>query len=385
MNRRRCIFLFNHDAAHQTAHSAGIMAVLARQYPFIEVVAAVGSAAIENHVRSLVRDTDANLVTFVDLSLPRRTDRLLSPPNAIFPAKRLARLRRAEGLISSADLLVSTERTCLVVKKRLKEKGAPCPDFVFVPHGAGDRGVTYHPSLADFDYHLVGGQKVKDEMIAHGVARPDNCHVIGYPKFDVSMREPVRLFENDRPTILYNPHFEPRLSSWYDFGPDLLSALARQDRFNVIFAPHVMLWRKRWHISPEFKVMRRRPDIPSRLPDCEHVLIDTGSPALFDMTYTASADIYIGDVSSQVYEFLRTPKPCIFIDAAGDGPQTYPFWANGPVAGSVAEVLAALDHVDELTERYRGGQERLFAYTIDIDPQRTASQRGAETIAKLLS
>lgn len=384
MTRRRCIFLFNHDAAHQTAHSAGIMAVLAREYPSVEVVAAVGNASIESHVRSLVPDADADLITFVDLSLPRWTDRLLSLPNTLYPARRLARLRRAEELIASADLLVSTERTCLMVKKRLNEKGGRCPEFVFVPHGAGDRGVTYHPSLAEFDHHLVGGQKVKDEMIAHGVARPDNCHVIGYPKFDVSTSEPVKLFDNDRSTILYNPHFEPRLSSWYDFGPDLLSALAKQDRFNVIFAPHVMLWRKRWHISPEFRVMRRRPDIPSEVRECEHLLIDTGSPALFDMTYTTSADIYIGDVSSQVYEFLRTPKPCVFIDAAGDGPQTYPFWANGPVAGSVAEVLAALDNVDELAERFRAIQKRLFAYTIDSDPSRTASQRGADMIAKIL-
>src|SRR3546814_20802213 len=31
------------------------------------------------------------------------------------------------------------------------------------------------------------------------------------------------------------------------------------------------------------------------------------------MTYTRSADIYVGDVSSQVYEFIYEPRPCVFI------------------------------------------------------------------------
>ena len=32
------------------------------------------------------------------------------------------------------------------------------------------------------------------------------------------------------------------------------------------------------------------------------------------MTYTEAALVYIGDASSQVYEFLRRPRPCIFLN-----------------------------------------------------------------------
>src|SRR3546814_20932877 len=32
------------------------------------------------------------------------------------------------------------------------------------------------------------------------------------------------------------------------------------------------------------------------------------------MSYTNSADIYLGDISSQVYEFIRQPKPCLFFN-----------------------------------------------------------------------
>ncbi len=33
------------------------------------------------------------------------------------------------------------------------------------------------------------------------------------------------------------------------------------------------------------------------------------------MSYTTAADIYLGDVSSQVYEFLYEPRPCLFLNS----------------------------------------------------------------------
>ena len=382
--RKRVLFLFNHDAAHQAAHIAGIMARLALDHPGLEAIAATGNPAIEAQVRKLVSREAAGAITFADLSLPAVYEALLTAPNAILPAKRLARLRTNEALFASVDMLVSTERTCLRVKERL---GANAPLFVYVPHGSGDRNVAYHPELSRFDYHLLSGQKLVDEMVAHGIVREDQCRIIGYAKFDTVAEDAgANLFAGDKPTILYNPHFDPLLSSWYDMGPQLLETLAGLgDRFNVVFAPHVMLWRKKLHISPEYRIARRRPDIPAGIAGQENVLIDTASPALFDMTYTTGADIYIGDVSSQVYEFLRHPKPCIFIDAAGDGKDAYPFWANGPVVRSVGEVVSALDDWEKLGSDYRARQLELFRYTIDHDPARSASRRGAQAIAEILA
>ena len=384
--RKRVLFLFNHDAAHQVAHVAGIMAELAVTRPDIETIAAVGTPAIEKQLRAIVSPEAARALTWEDLSLSRLAEAVLTLPNAILPAKRLARLRDNESLFASVDMLVSPERTCLAVKDRLSG-GGKCPKFVFVPHGAGDRSVSYHPALSGFDYHLVSGAKVRDEMVAHEIAQPEDVRIIGYAKFDAfPERSGKRLFDNDLPTILYNPHFDPHLSSWYDHGPELLSALAAMgDRFNLIFAPHVMLWRKHLHISPEYKVARFRPDLPEGIAGRPNVIVDTASPALFDMTYTTAADIYLGDVSSQVYEFLRRPKPCIFIDAAGDGVEAYPFWKNGPVVEDTAGVIAALDDWEKLGRAYRETQERLFSYTIDHDPKRSASVRGAEAIAELLA
>ena len=382
--RRRVLFLFNHDAAHQAAHIAGIMGELALRYADIETIAATGNPAIEAQVRKLVSEEAAAKLTWADMSLPKGLEAMLALPNRLFPAKRLARLRTNEDLFASVDLLVSTERTCLRVKDRLGDRA---PLFVYVPHGSGDRNVAYHPDLARFDYHLLSGKKLVDEMVAHNILREDQCRIIGYAKFD-TVREGAgkNLFPNEKPVILYNPHFDPRLSSWYEHGPQLLEALAAlEDSFNIVFAPHVMLWRKKLHISPEYRMAKQRPEIPESVIGRQNVLIDTDSPALFDMTYTSGADIYIGDVSSQVYEFLRQPKPCIFIDAAHDGDDAYPFWSNGPVVRSVDEVIAAVTDWKGLAERYRAEQERLFRYTIDHDPTRPASLRGAEAIAEILA
>ena len=54
-----------------------------------------------------------------------------------------------------------------------------------------------------------------------------------------------------------------------------------------------------------------------------------GSVRSIDMTYTDQASVYIGDVSSQVYEFLRRPRPCIFLNfdrTAWQGDENFAHW-----------------------------------------------------------
>lgn len=65
------------------------------------------------------------------------------------------------------------------------------------------------------------------------------------------------------------------------------------------------------------------------------ILIDLGSKRLLDMSYTSGADIYLGDVSSQVYEFLDTPRPCASHAhaVAWQEDANYLFWTLGEVAG----------------------------------------------------
>ncbi|MFV0645022.1 MAG: hypothetical protein ACK5NN_11080 [Sphingomonadaceae bacterium] len=391
----RAVFLFNHDAGHQVAHLAGIAAATARLYPEIKTVIAYASPSIRSRLDALISQEDAALIQWETLPLPRWARAAARLFDRILPASRLLRLRMNLPVFATANMVISTERTCLRVKKHLPARQTPL--FAKVPHGAGDRSVAYHPDYKLFDYSFVAGQKVVDQLTAHGVER-EKLIIIGYPKFEeVDLASRPDFFGNGRPTFVYNPHFDPHLSSWYDAGPDLLRWFASKagQNMNCIFAPHVMLFRKELHVSPEYRIARRRPDIPKEALSASNILIDLDSPRLFDMSYTLGSDGYIGDVSSQIYEFLVRTRPVFFIDGrpvtgknatAGrneSDDQWHLFWKAGPVVHSAAELVNMLPDFQSIGTSYRPAQEEIFSYTIDMG-DRPASERAAQAIAQLI-
>jgi hypothetical protein len=158
-----------------------------------------------------------------------------------------------------------------------------------------------------FDFLLLPGLKYVDRLKASGYLMPDRYAVTGWPKFEVvRAMHPTRpkLFNDDKPVVVYNPHFDERISSWGKMGLKILDFFAGSKDFNLIFAPHLVLFRRRW---------RHGASLPSRYRKIPNILIDTGSEASSDMTYMLGADIYMGDVSSQIYEFLLEPRSCIFL------------------------------------------------------------------------
>lgn len=380
----RVAFLFNHDAAHQVAHVAGIARELSAE-PGFEISALVSNPRLEAVAREIIGPDAASRIEwrpFLPLSPARHAAPAL---DRLLPFSRLRALQDHLDYFRTVDILVVTERTSLLVKRRL---GAASPRFVYIPHGAGDRNVTYHPQLAQMDLFLVSGRKYVDMASAAGLIHAGNQGaIIGYPKFDATLTgpHPARLFANDNPTFLYNPHFDPHLSSYYRFGEALFGwFLEHSDRYNLVFAPHVMLFRKHVHYSLEHQNLAFRRDVARAYRDAPNILVDTGSDRLFDMTYILSADAYIGDVSSQVYEFLARPRPCFFLDSHGAPPigsdDKYLLWRAGPVATSVAELGALLPRWREIGADYAAAQQEMFAYTFDVDP-RPASARGAAAIA----
>jgi hypothetical protein len=381
----KILFLYNHDAGHQVAHSIGIAAALAVQFPDIETTVAYGSDMIRSEIEGHLSDEQKSKLRWLDLALGGIANTLFAPLNRLFPARRLGRLIAGAPRLRRFDMIVSTERTCLMLKRRWGENG---PQFVYIPHGSGDRNVAYHPALKDFDLMLLSGQKLVDQMVAHNIVPASKCRIIGYPKFDALIgKAPEKFFDNDNPVFLYNPHFDPVMSSWYDHGNSIVEWFyERADHYNLIFAPHVMLFFKKMHLSPEYKKGRIRPDIDPRFINAPNIRIDLDSPRLFDMSYTLSADAYIGDVSSQIYEFLIRPRACFFIDTHGGedagGNPAYEFWRNGPVAHIMDDLYPMLEQFEDIGTRYRADQVRLMDYTISIDPDCSAAMRGAYALAQ---
>lgn len=376
-------FLFNHEGAHQVAHALPIAAAIADMAPQVQVRIFVAPGAAEDEVRRQWHPRDpAAIVPLLAAGAAARAITRLSG-NAL-PAERLSMLRANLDRFAALDALVVPEKTSLLLKTRL---GLTDLKLIHTRHGAGDRAIGFDRASAGFDYVLLSGQKVRDRLTQAGTMARDGSAIVGYPKFDTVRGRPrPRLFDNDRPTVVYNPHPSPALSSWYAMGAEVLDWFAAQDRFNLVFAPHLMLFRRRTTIGLNPPSIARVGTIAPHIAALPHIRIDTGSAASVDMTYTDGADIYLGDASSQIYEFLKTPRPAIFLNPRGlawEGDPDFAHWRAGPVVGDVAAMAAALDDAVRAPDAWRAEQERLFAYTFDLTDEPSAVRAARAILAYL--
>lgn len=379
----RCGFLFNHDQLHQLAHSAPIAFEMLRRQDGPEVRLFVTSQAQHEALQRVADKCGLQPGNIYQLRLPLLL-RLLQPLlDPLMPFSRVMMLLCNRAAFRDLDLLVVPEKTSLLLRSRF---GLKHLKFVHTRHGAGDREVGFDKASGEFDLVLMSGQKIRDRLIGAGLLKDGGHAVIGYPKFDLhAAADPVvrpKLFDNDRPTVLYNPHCSPRLSSWYGDGLAVLEAFYRSDRYNLIVAPHVMLFAKRVQVSLDRWRLDAPGEIPARYRDCPHMLIDTGSARSCDMSYTEAADLYLGDASSQVYEFLHRPRPCVFLNTqcvAWRDDDNFRHWNAGPVLDNVDHLEDAIDDAFASHEHYVDTQRALFDYSFDLR-ETPSSVRGAEAI-----
>ena len=283
---------------------------------------------------------------------------------------RLPNLLLSLSLVKQSGAILTPERTSTILKKLL---GKRCPKLFHILHGAGDRAKGYEDRIRLFDHVFVAGQKDRDAFIEYGLATAKTCHVIGYCKFDVLPASAPRFFENDHPVVLYNPHFDQGLSSWMKFGPRLVEAFGAMPEFNFIIAPHLRLRGAGRRLFDRLAAASRAPNLR----------FDGGSVHSVNMDYTRAADVYAGDVSSQVYEFLQTPKPCVFLNAHGVSWQDSPFyrhWKFGEVAGTPEEALSMIRSAPSRHERFSSVQAAGFAAAIAPADPSPSAQAGALVI-----
>jgi hypothetical protein len=372
-------FLFNHYAPHQVPHAVPYAFELSRQRPDWEVLLACSTTAEERvagRIRTLYPGERTRTVRLRASALVRLTD----------PFKSSRKFRRKKGVLANnldffcrLDALVAPERHSSMLRDRF---GLDRLALVHTRHGAGDRNRGFDERTGTFDLTLLAGQKILDRLLAAGRLAATASAVVGYPKFEVVrslVPERPRLFANSNPVFVYNPHFEQELSSWPGMGRLVLDLFARRRDWNLIFAPHVVLF-KRWRRHGGRLLWRHRL--------APNILVDTGSDRSVDMTYTRAADVYIGDVSSQVYEFLAEPRPCVFLNAhrvAWRGDPAYLHWTLGDVVEDAGGALeAVLGRAGAVHAGYLERQRAAFAYTFHVEPRSTAAERGATAIARFL-
>ena len=303
----------------------------------------------------------------------------------LVPATKLLLYRDNLDFFRSFDAVVVSEKTSLLLKTRY---GLGNLKLIHTRHGAGDRAIGFNKESAGFDLVLVSGPKIRDRLIADAGLALEQIALVGYPKFDLCAdnRFSDRFPAPERPTVIYNPHPSPKLSSWFKHGAAVLNAFRGQDRYNLIFAPHVMLFERKWVVTVDPPSLARvTPPGPEYARE-PRIHIDTGSAASSDMSYTNRADIYLGDVSSQVYEFLRAPRPCVFLNSHGvdwQGDPNYLHWQAGPVLANADGLLAQIDAAIASHPGYAPAQEKLIDATFSLS-DRPSAERATDAITDFL-
>lgn len=338
--------------AHQYLHWLPAALRLASR-PDVRVTVLVSSRAGHDFIKSYDPEGRLSIEQLWAPSL--RTHGLFTPP------LRASTLLLNAKKISRYPTIVTTE----VTSSLLRQLPGFNSTMIHLKHGAGDREGSYNPKHAGFDLTLVNGPKDKQRLVERGLGRADNVRVVGYGKFEIVRTPSEPLFPDNRPIVFYNSHFDRKLGTWTRHGREIVRALETIPGWNFVVAPHVKT--------------RGGRTIRS---DAPNVIVDRGSVRSIDMTYTQAAAVYIGDISSQVYEFVRTPRPCIFlnldrVDWRSD--PAYSHWKLGQVIESVDELPVALGRAMELQPQFEPAQRQMFAASIDARDG-AASERQAQAI-----
>jgi hypothetical protein len=378
-------FLFNHDQVHQVAHSLPIAQALARGDRDLEIVVATTNRRLTAEVVRLGGGQIGHGVGLVELGLTKRSSRLLAATTeAVLPATKLLIYSDNLDFFRSLDILVVAEKTSLILKTRY---GLSDLKIVHTRHGAGDRAIGFDKASASFDHVLVSGRKIRDRLVRETGVAPEKISIVGYPKFDLLQARNTThpLLDDGRPVVLYNPHVSPHLSSWYEDGRRVLDWFVEHDDHHLIFAPHVMLFERPFVATIDKLRLDRAGRIEERYLRAPNIHIDLGSRASTTMAYTQRADLYLGDVSSQVYEFLLKPRPCVFLNshrALWQGDANFAHWRAGPVIDEVDALGAALARSRQDHEAvWKPIQQAMFDESFDLTDEPSA-ERAARAVAR---
>ncbi|ENS5357169.1 hypothetical protein ACE1OI_003438 [Vibrio cholerae] len=150
---------------------------------------------------------------------------------------------------------------------------------------------------------------------------------------EFSKREKSTLFNNGNLTAIYNPHFNVMAGgeSWKELGIELLSWFSKRSELNLIFAPHPRL--KDYFNLNTVDKFRAFPNI----------YIDLETKNLSNLYYESKSDIYIGDISSQVFEYIYIkPRPLFFFKSKNSGEDIKAMQSLGVEFSSVTNLFHSI-------------------------------------------
>jgi len=320
-------------------HLYPVVEALGRMRPDIRLDLWISTSAHERILRRLLPD-GLNVV----LRRAPGFREVADDRNPVLPNK-LWMLARLAPALARTPVVLCAEQTSLWLPSLLPMRTR----FLKTSHGVGSMSAREDRRRRAAWKLLVPSEMERRTYLDLGFT-PEKVVATGYVKAAFPREQQTQpRFDADRPVLLYTPHWQRHRSSWWNWGPAILDRLIEQRRFNIIFAPHQRLVEG----VPELR------EIVARVDRLGHVHADIDSFATVDGSYTAAADIYLGDTSSQVVEFLARPRPCLFLNSHHVEWRTradHAFWQCGEVVDSLVDLDGALDRAERVHGDYRAAQ-----------------------------
>lgn len=284
-------------------------------------------------------------------------------------------LNNARGLVGSS---FGTHRLSLF--------GIDQPKLIYTNHGTGDGEYGFGSGLRSMDMILVAGEKMRSQIENQPIFRnglPFEIVEVGYPKFDFlnvdifgkELNCP-KIFENDKPVLLYNPHWMEELNSFNIFGSSLIKWVEKTGRYNMIVNPHPLFWR----------FNRKNSKYLRNINNSKNVYVNQDKLIAADMSLMHTADVYVGDVSSSVYEWLKFDRPILFLNNGVEDWESnphYSMWSFGPVASDVNEMKGILINLSEMEQDFVPLRKAAYLRTFNETPV-SPSKFAAKSILKFL-
>ena len=247
-------------------------------------------------------------------------------------------------------------------------------------HGMSDKPFTYGRDFRGYIRCLCAGRRQVDRLRQNRVNRDARCTIIGYPKFDNSVKGPS-LFNNDKKTVIYCPTWRKGNISSIDIfldNPKIIQQLLAN--YNLLVKPHPNIF------NPNRKFFQQ--DIIDRLRAIDGItLIRSGNV----MPWFHQADLYIGDISASGYEWLYFDRPMIFVNPQPDVLQpsidpvsTTFLWQCGDVCNRIEELEALID-TNLQADRFHKVREEVLHYSVYKPRGKGATRRGIQQIEEILA
>ena len=250
---------------------------------------------------------------------------------------------------------------------------------IFTRHGANIGDNEYDKGLPEYDCVFITSEKMYDQLKELSILINLKSYLrIEYCKFDYLFNNPgleKNLFDNDLPVILYNPHFQKHRSSLYNAGEKIIDAIVKSNKYNVILSPHPLV--NKWHFLDRIKL---------KFPKSDKLIKDWSSIHQVNFDYMRKADVYLGDTSSSIYEWLYFNKPMILYDSHDvdwKNVPFYEFWNWGYVVDNPEDLMARLDRIMKGSDPFKKVRQEAKNYAFgEVDGK--ASYRAAMKLYKYL-